>query len=77
MSCQKKSHGFDPWPSYFRATSTAALMACPGPLFSPSHALAEEGRPIGKAKKAKIKETNLLSSFDHKSQYHPFLDESQ
>jgi len=52
-------------------------MACPGPLFSPSHALAEEGRPIGKAKKAKIKETNLLSSFDHKFQYHPFLDESQ
>jgi len=77
MSFQKKSHGFDPWPSYFRATSTAALMACPGPLFSSSHVLTEEGRPIGKAKKAKTKETNLLSSSVHGTSYHAFLEKSQ
>lgn len=43
----------------------AALMACPGPLFSSSRTLTEEGRPLGKAKKAKMKETNPLSSSDH------------
>jgi hypothetical protein len=40
-------------------------MACPGPHFSSSDALTEEGRPVPKAKKAKIKETHLLSFHDH------------
>jgi len=52
-------------------------MACPGPLFSSSRALTEEGRPIGKAKKANMKETNLLSSSDHGSPYHLFSEKSQ
>jgi len=52
-------------------------MACPGPLFSSSHVLTEEGRPMGKAKKAKTKETNLLSSSDHGTSYHAFLEKSQ
>jgi hypothetical protein len=55
----------------------AALAACPGPLFSSSHDLTEEGRLICKVKKAKIKETNLLSSFDHDFSYHLFLGKSQ
>ena len=32
---------------------------------------------MGKAKKAKTKETNLLSSSDHGTSYHPFLEKSQ
>ena len=55
----------------------AALMACPWPLFSQSCMLTEEGRPICEAKKTKIKETNLLSSFDHDFPYHFFLEKSQ
>jgi hypothetical protein len=51
-------------------------MACPGPLFRLPH-VTEEGRPIGKAKKAKIKETNLLSSSVHGTSYHAFLEKSQ
>jgi hypothetical protein len=43
----------------------AALTACPWPLFSWLRVLTEEGRIICKAKKAKIKETDLLSSSDH------------
>jgi hypothetical protein len=61
---KKKSHGAGPWPSYFQR-ARAGLVACPGFLFSSSRALTEEGRPIGKAKKANIKETHLLSSTHH------------
>jgi len=32
---------------------------------------------MGKAKKAKTKETNLLSSSDHGTSYHAFLEKSQ
>jgi hypothetical protein len=74
---QKKSHGFDPWPSYSERRPRASNIACPGPLFSSSRDLTEEGRPMGKAKKAKTKETNLLSSSDHGTSYHPFLQKSQ
>jgi len=55
----------------------AALMACPWPLFSQSCMLTEEGRPICKAKKPKIKGTNLLSSFDHDFPYYFFFKKSQ
>jgi len=50
-------------------------MACPGPHFSSSDALTEEGRLFRKAKKAKTKETNLLSSHDHKFHITFFLKE--
>jgi hypothetical protein len=52
-------------------------MACPGSLFRSSRGMTEKGRPIGKAKKANIKETNLLSSSDHIFLYHFFLEKSQ
>jgi len=55
----------------------AALTACPGPLFSESNDLTEESRLICKAKKAKVNETNLLSSSDHDFLYHSFLEKSQ
>jgi hypothetical protein len=55
----------------------AALTARPWSLFSSSRDLTEEGRPICEAKKAKIKETHLLSSFDHDFPYHFFLEKSQ
>jgi hypothetical protein len=40
-------------------------MACPGSLFSSLRALTEEGRPVGKVKKAKMKQIDLLFSHDH------------
>jgi hypothetical protein len=67
---QKKATGLTRGLHVSEQRPRAALMACPGPLFSSTRALTEEGRPIGKAKKAKIKETNLLSSSSHGSPYH-------
>jgi len=55
----------------------AALTACPWPLFSWLRVLTEEGRIICKAKKAKIKETDLLSSSDHDFPYYFFWGKSQ
>jgi hypothetical protein len=52
-------------------------MACPGSLFRSSRGATEKGRPIGKAKKANIKETNLLSSSNHNISYYLFLEKSQ
>ncbi len=55
----------------------AALTACPWSLFSSSRDLTEEGRPICEAKKAKIEEWHLLSSFNHDFSYYFFSVKSQ
>ena len=72
---KKKGHGFDPWPYSDEQGPWAALMACPWPLVS--RVLTEEGRPVSKAKKAKIKEANLLSSLHHNISFYFFLEECQ
>jgi hypothetical protein len=77
MFFKKKATGLTRGLHISERRPRASLMACPGPLFSSSRALTEEGRPMGKAKKAKTKETNLLSSSDHGILYHPFLEKSQ
>ena len=77
LPSKKRAMGSTHGPAITEQRPWAALTACPGPLFSSSHALTEEGRPMGKAKKAKIKETNLLSSSDHDSPYHFFSEKSQ
>jgi hypothetical protein len=74
---KKKAMGLTHGPHITERRPWAALTACPWPLFSSSYIPAEEGRPICKAKKAKPKETSLLSSFDHDFPYHFFLDKSQ
>ena len=62
---KKKATGLTRGLRISEQSPRAALTACPGPLFSDSHAPKGEGRLMGKAKKAKIKETNHLSSFGH------------
>jgi hypothetical protein len=73
---KKKAMGLTHGPHITEQHPWATLLACPWPLFSSSCVPAEEGRPICKAKKAKTKETNLLSS-DHDFPYHFFLNKSQ
>jgi hypothetical protein len=69
---QKKATGLTRGLHVSEQRPRAALMACPGPHFSSSDVLTEEGRPVRKAKKAKTKETNLLSTRTHDSLL-PFL----
>jgi hypothetical protein len=58
-------------------TYTGRSHGLPGSLFSSHRALTEEGRPVGKAKKVKMKEINLLSSTDHIFLCDFFLEKSQ
>jgi hypothetical protein len=76
-SLKKKATGLSRGLHISEQRPRAALTACPGLLFSSLRVLTEEGRPIDKAKKAKMKETNLLSSSDHGSPYHLFSKKSQ
>jgi len=41
------------------------FLACPCPPFSQLHVLKEEGRRVGKAKKAEMKKSSLRSSACH------------
>jgi hypothetical protein len=76
-SFKKKATGLTRGLPIFERCPRAAHSVCPGLHFRSSHTLTEEGRLIDKAKKAKMKETNLLSSSDHGSPYHLFFEKSQ
>jgi len=77
ISAKKKAMGLTHGLHMTEQRPWAALTACPGPLFSYSQVLTEEGRPMCKPKKAKIKETYLHSSSDHHFPYPSFLEKSQ
>jgi len=74
---QKKTTGLTRGLHISKRRPQADSQGLPRISLSSSRALTEEGRPIGKAKKAKTKETDLLSSSDHGTSYYLFFEKSQ
>jgi hypothetical protein len=71
---KKKATGLSRGFRIIEQRPRAALAACPGPHFSSSDVLTEEGRPLCKVEEAKTKERNLLSSSDHIFHITSFLE---